>query len=243
MAHNSKGFRDPEPSLDNRPGILFLGDSFVWGYGVEAADRFTEKLRSRHPERQVYNFGVCGYSTDQEYLLLQQHFKAYRPRIVFLVYCTENDDKGNCLSSSRGRYYKPYFTAGPKGIILRGVPVPRSERVFCLQHPILSKPYLFRLIFRAYLNLLHPPARFESSPTTAILDALREYVSAQGAVFCVGLTRSDAGIEQFLRRSKIPCVDLSTDLRIGGGDIHWSPAGHAFVAKKIEDFLVSEKLF
>jgi hypothetical protein len=242
IAHNRNGFRDPEPSLDDRPGVLFLGDSFVWGYNVEVADRFTEKLRARHPERQVYNFGVAGYSTDQEYLMLQQHFKEYHPHIVFLVFCTENDDAGNCSSTSGGRYYKPYFTVGSKGLTLQGVPVPRSDRVLCLQHPVLTKPYLIRYAVRASRNLLYPPARFKTSPTAAILKALREFVSVQGSVFCVGLTRGDPEIEQFLRSSKIPFVDLSTDLRVKN-DVHWSPEGHAFVARKIEDFLVSEKLF
>src|SRR5436190_21880976 len=27
--HNSKGFRGPEPIVDEQPGIMFLGDSFV----------------------------------------------------------------------------------------------------------------------------------------------------------------------------------------------------------------------
>src|SRR5262249_54310760 len=33
--HNSAGLRDTELTEDGRPRILFLGDSFVWGYGVE----------------------------------------------------------------------------------------------------------------------------------------------------------------------------------------------------------------
>lgn len=52
VAHNRHGFRAPEwsPLDPRRPGILFLGDSYVWGYDVEADERFTEKLQARHPE-------------------------------------------------------------------------------------------------------------------------------------------------------------------------------------------------
>src|SRR5712691_7003536 len=96
--------------------------------------------------------------------------------------------------------------------------------------------------FRASRNLRRPPVASKTSPTKAIIEALREYASAHGAKFCVGLTRSEPDLEQFLHGSKIPYIDLSTDLRVEN-DMHWSPEGHAFVAKKIEEFLASEKLF
>src|SRR5205814_9417900 len=50
LVNNSYGLRDVEPAIDSRPGVLFLGDSFVWGSTVEADERFTEKLRGKHPE-------------------------------------------------------------------------------------------------------------------------------------------------------------------------------------------------
>lgn len=242
LVHNSQGFRDPEPALDSRPGVLFLGDSFTWGYGVDAAERFTDRLRSRHPEWRVFNFGVVGYGTDQEYLLLQKHFEQYKPRLVFLVFCAENDHIDNCSNGDSVWAFKPYFRAGPKGLKLCGVPVPCSDWVFCLHHPLLSKPYLFRMAMRAWGNLRSPRPGSGPDPTTAILEALQKYVSSQGASFCVGITGRDPNIEQFLLRSKIPWLDLSTDLRLEG-DWHWSAKGNAYVADKIEQFLVARKLF
>ena len=85
VENNSEGFRAPERTAGDKPGIIFLGDSFVWGYDVDAPERFTDKLQARHPEWNVFNFGVSGYGSDQEYLLLQQRFDAYRPRVVFLL--------------------------------------------------------------------------------------------------------------------------------------------------------------
>jgi len=38
VANNSLGFRDAEPMPTTKPAIVFLGDSFTWGYDVEAAD-------------------------------------------------------------------------------------------------------------------------------------------------------------------------------------------------------------
>src|SRR5438552_3305501 len=42
VANNSQGFRAPEFVSSTKPGIAFLGDSFVWGYDVEAEERFSD---------------------------------------------------------------------------------------------------------------------------------------------------------------------------------------------------------
>jgi hypothetical protein len=240
MVQNSKGFRDIEPTFDKRPGVVFLGDSFVWGYSVDTDDRFTERLRRRHPDRQVYNFGVAGYGTDQEYLLLQQHFQEYHPRVVFLVFCTENDHTDNCSNGDCSWAFKPYFKLGSAGLELCGVPVPRSDRIFCLQQPILSKSWLIRLGMRAWGNHRSPAPPRATDPTTTILQGIRNYVCDHGAVFCVGLTGPDPQLECFLISSKIPYVDLSAAQRLEG-DWHWSSEGNAFVAKEIERFLLDRK--
>jgi hypothetical protein len=195
-------------------------------------------LRARHPEWQVYNFGVVGYGTDQEYLLLQQHFQEYHPRIVFLVFCTETDRLDNCSNGDGKLAFKPYFTVGPKGLQLHGVPVPASDCLFCWQYPLLSKPYLIRLSMMAWKNLRSPRPRPGIDPTITILEALRKYVVDHVAVFCVGLTRHEPEVERFLQSSKIPYLDLGGASH-GVGDFHWDPEGHTVVAGKIEQFLLS----
>src|SRR5215813_711944 len=95
VKHNSRGFRTIEHTKTGKPGILFLGDSFVWGIDVEASERFTDRLQARHPEWSIYNFGVSGYGTDQEYLVLQRFYDEYNPAVVFLMFCTDNDDSDN----------------------------------------------------------------------------------------------------------------------------------------------------
>src|ERR1700730_36302 len=37
IQHNSLGLRDVEHERTDRPMVLFVGDSFVWGYDVEAS--------------------------------------------------------------------------------------------------------------------------------------------------------------------------------------------------------------
>ena len=238
ISNNSVGFRDVEFVTDNRPGLICLGDSFVWGYNVEASERFTDKLQSRHPEWHVFNFGVVGYGNDQEYLLLRKYFEQYRPRVVFLVVCVENDHIDNCSNSGGRLAFKPYFKLGSKGLELHGSPVPLSDYQFCARHPLISKPYLSRLVMKVWGNLRCPPRGSGKDPTTAILQAIHDYVTAHGAAFAVGITGRDQEVEDFLQRAGIQFLDLTTNLRTPGG-WHWSPEGHTYVADRIESFLLS----
>ena len=241
MDNNSKGFRDIEPILSDKPRLMFIGDSFVWGYDVQMADRFTDKLRTQHPEWNIYNCGVSGYGTDQEYLLLKQQFDAYKPRLVFLVFCTENDDDNNCSNNSEGTYFKPYFTVGRKGLVLHGIPVPPSERVFCLQHPLLFKSYLARLVLRAYENLLAPNPHPAQMPTFPLIAAMQDFSKSKGATFAVALTARYPKLEQFLQENHVPFLDLSGCERFREHD-HWNSQGHTHVCDRIEEFLLAGKL-
>ena len=242
VINNSEGFRAPERDVhntNNNPGILFLGDSYVWGYDVEAADRFTDKLQTRHPEWDIYNFGVSGYGTDQEYLLLHDRFDDYKPRIVFLIYSVETDHDDNSTNIRYGGYYKPYCTIAGNKLQLQGIPVPRGERVFFAEHQQLALSYLMRLLVLAYFKAVLPRELENPDPTGAILRDLHKYVESKGAIFLMGLTRSNPRLEEFLKYFKIPYVDLSTPLRYGPlfGE-HWTPEGHTFVCDKVEQFLL-----
>jgi len=236
VVHNREGFRDPDFKTQAQNGIMFLGDSFVWGYDVDAPERFTDKLRQRHPEWTIYNLGVSGYGTDQEFLLLQKYFDSYKPRIVFLVFCVETDHDDNSSNVRYEGYYKPYCTASDGELQLRGVPVPRSEKVFFAEHRLFSRCYLVRLMARAYYKFTAAPILQNPDPTGSILRAMHSYVKSNGAVFCVGLTRRDPNVEAVLRERQIPYVDLSTSLRYPQFGNHWTPEGQTFVCDQIEGF-------
>src|SRR5476649_564340 len=53
VQNNSLGLRDTGFSLDDKPTILFLGVSFVWGLDVEANERFTDLLKPRIPGYKI----------------------------------------------------------------------------------------------------------------------------------------------------------------------------------------------
>ena len=57
--HNSLGLRDEEFSLDAKPTIMFLGDSFVWGLDSEAGERFTDLLKPMIPDYKILALGMA----------------------------------------------------------------------------------------------------------------------------------------------------------------------------------------
>lgn len=237
VEHNSEGFRAAEFVKRGEPRIVFLGDSFVWGVDVELGERFTERLQAKHPEWSIYNLGISGYGTDQEYLLLQKYFDRFQPQVVFLMYCAENDDSDNCWNVRHGGYYKPYCLVDGTQMKLAGIPVPRSHRVFCSEHPVLTRPFLGRLAARAYYAWRGPPALHNPNPTGPILRDLQKYTQSRGALLVVGLTRSHPHLEEFLVHFKIPYVDLGNPYRYATFGQHWTPEGHVWVADRIDQFL------
>jgi len=239
VRHNSEGFRGPERVENGRPAIVFLGDSFVWGYDIEEEERFTEKLQGKHPGWNVYNLGVSGYSTDQEYLLLAAFFDKYKPKVVVLVVCTDNDLVDNTSNMIGARYYKPVFGIKTNGAVeLYGVPVPRSERVLLAEHKILKRVYLFRLITRVYCRIRNPPAMHSPYDLSfALIRRIRWHVEEKGAYFAVGIQESAPILEQHLQKDGTPYVLLATTNRYATYGRHWTPEGHTVVCERFDAFL------
>jgi hypothetical protein len=110
--------------------ILMLGDSFVFGLGVNDNQTFSVKLEEllnrSGPKAEVINMGVNGFGTDQEYLFLREEGLKYSPDVVICFLFVGNDIRENGSVSQYGRY-KPYFTLSGGDLKLNNYPVPRSE--------------------------------------------------------------------------------------------------------------------
>ncbi len=239
VKHNSRGFRDSEHLVDKKPNIVFIGDSFLWGYDVEESERFTDKLRSKLPDWTIRNLGVSGYGTDQEYILLKKHYGFYKSQIVFLLFCTDNDEADNSTNMRYGGYYKPYFVVNENNLELSGTPVPKSENYFFVNHTTLAQSYLFKWLAKLYFEHNSPSLLRLKNPTRSIIAEMNEFVKNKGAQFIVGLADQSPELEIFLTDKKIPFVSLSNSHRYPSYGRHWTPEGHTFVTEKIYDFLVN----
>lgn len=102
---NTEGFRDDDfIKFNDTKRIVFLGDSFVWGWGIEKEGRFDELLQSKLGQSwQVFNLGMNGYSSDQEIILYDQYNSQLAPNVVVLIFFA-NDLNDNLAAAA---YSKP----------------------------------------------------------------------------------------------------------------------------------------
>lgn len=120
------GFRGPSWSAARAPGavrVALLGDSFVYGSGVEQADTLAEKLaatlRARHPERtfEVLNLGVPGTNLPS-HVDMYEAAKTLDPTAIVLCTTLPNDlsDAGGALEQrARGRVTRYSLAAAVVG--------------------------------------------------------------------------------------------------------------------------------
>lgn len=240
--HNSHGFRDPEPVFEKANRVMFLGDSFVWGYDVEEGERFSDQLRSSLIDWDVYNLGVSGYGSDQELILLKEQFDTYQPDLVFLVYCTSNDKLDNSQNIRYGSYYKPYYELIGDRIELKGNPAPKGVRYFSSES-VLKKSFLVRLILKSYFASYHPQIQQKADPTFMILKEMDRYVRSKGSRLVIGFQKKYPLMENFLEKEGVEFINLENEhvYRLAGQ--HWNPEGHTYVANRIEEYLLNDLLF
>lgn len=88
---NRHGLRDDKDIAGAAPGdLVFLGDSFTWGWGVEAVERFSDRVQAL-TGRRVFNLAtptdIAGYAA------LLDYAQSLGARIgeVVVALCMEND--------------------------------------------------------------------------------------------------------------------------------------------------------
>ncbi|OGU21417.1 MAG: hypothetical protein A2X85_02655 [Geobacteraceae bacterium GWF2_54_21] len=127
LKNNSLGFRDIEHAAADRakPAIVFLGDSFTWGYEVNFEEMFVNRLRNMLPEFDIHNLSHRGYGTDQSLLTFAGWNHPGPIRHVVLM-MSENDVDDNNSDYGSGKP-KPIFQLIDGQLVLRGVPVPMLD--------------------------------------------------------------------------------------------------------------------
>jgi len=234
---NSDGFRSERElgSPDSRPRILVVGDSFVFGSGVEAEERFTEVLEWLEPRWRVDNLGMTGWGIDLMVRALEKFGAKARPDVVILAVYTDD-----------------FRRAGPTYAGL-GHAIPRYRLV---DGELVSFPYprpgfWQRLRVVQALRRLQPTTdRNEYALNAALLDRYHDLTVALDASPFVlflpgrGDTPEDQQRRRFLAqwatRRGVPYLDLTGPIHGAGvqrvyipGNFHWNPDGHRTAAHHI----------
>jgi hypothetical protein len=115
--HNDRGFRDTVDSGDR--SIVFLGDSYVWGWLAGDDATIPYLLDRETPGTAVHNYGQPGYSTAQELLLYRDVAERRDHELVLLGYYA-NDPRDNLGVTLGGEPYpkRPRFELASNGSLV-----------------------------------------------------------------------------------------------------------------------------
>ena len=142
---NSEGLRDREHTKAKPPNTLrvaVLGDSFTEAIHVPVEQTFWSKLERKlgncdavkgRKNVEVLNFGVQGYGTAQQLIMLRKKVWDYNPDIVVLAFFIGNDVINNSPKLEYDRY-RPFFVYDASGKLVPDMafrnlaPIDRNER-------------------------------------------------------------------------------------------------------------------
>jgi lysophospholipase L1-like esterase len=255
LTTNSLGFRGPEPNGAISDSILFLGDSFTLGYGVNDGEEFPARvaaaLRERHGDRAlpVVNAGIGDSGNGFWLRFLRSEAEATHPRLVVMQFL--DNDLGDNVSE---RLYA-LTTEGT----LAELPTPPPGLMRRVQGvieatPGLSSSYLVGLVRQfqlpgaassAVAEPTQPSRDFALRLTTAIVEAALEACRERGwpvLGVLVGLDEDQgAAMRDALSRYGAYAIELPSKVdapdlyyRVDG---HWNAAGHADAARGVLEAL------
>ncbi len=93
--------------------VLVIGDSFTFAVDVSNDKTYYSLLAKKSKDMEFFAYGVSGYSTLQEFMVLDKYIDLIKPNIVILQLCT-NDIFDNCyelekISAYNIRRDRPYM--------------------------------------------------------------------------------------------------------------------------------------
>lgn len=252
---NSEGFRGSEIESPSPRSILFLGDSFTMGYGVNDGEEFPALVRKTLNQNgsdrtTVINGGIGDSGNGRWIKFLRSDAKKYNPSIiVFQIHNNDFYDNRN----------ERLFELTPEGA-LRELPVPAQKVIRKVQEiieriPWLDNSYFVGLFRQVQWSLLYTQGNKNTKAPSAIAD--REFLEKQLIIrlmedvlsLCekehwrVLFVLADISpqrliiLEKFFRAHDIPTIVIPNkqerpDLYYKV-DMHWNASGHQFVAEQI----------
>lgn len=108
---NAQGFRADADfdTAETRPVVALIGDSFVFGIGVNAESTMAAHLGRALPAVAVYNFALPGTGMDQIWLSLRHQASRYRPRLIVAGFIDEDFERSQTAFRARQNFTKPLF--------------------------------------------------------------------------------------------------------------------------------------
>ena len=251
---DSRGLRGPErahPRPEGLRRVLFLGDSVVFGWGVDYEHTFVHQVELALNERadgpwEAINAGHLVHDSVQELAVLADTGLAYDPELVLLVYV----DNDAVLTSEQIAPTRPKLDVPPEVVAERERAARRAELAAKLK-PAL--PHTHALL---QFWLSRSAAGQATSPEAALQDgfdlewglaksleavgAMRELCASKGVRFAVLDIYDTKRLASFCEEQAIPYASIGfTDEELASGvtlspsDPHANPLGHDYYTEHV----------
>jgi hypothetical protein len=240
VTSNREGFRASREfdEADSRPRILFLGDGFVSGDGLEESERFTNILETLQPSRRMDNLGMTSFGPDLALRALEAVGTRLKPTLVVF-----------CIYTDAFRRVQPEYDGA--GFVIPKYEL-RSGHLVTVPFPTPNLWNQLRVVIAARKLLWnHTNAMWDLNQ--AILDRFEELGDkrpfSKAIVFLPGTndTQEDRKRRSWLRlyadRHSTPFLDLSDAIHQTGDEAfikdnpHFSSVGHQVIAGELNRFL------
>jgi lysophospholipase L1-like esterase len=244
---NSLGFRGSEPKTFPVNGVLFLGDSFTSGYGVNDGEEFPALIAhelsggSGSDGVPVVNAGTGNTGNGYWLRFLHKDLDVYAPRAIVFAFCT-NDFLDNAVER--------FYTVDQRGGLQEsGIP-PRQELARGAQSlieavPGLAYSHLVGFVRQLFSESGETPSGFgegyADTLTYAILDQVFAYTEKRGLRTILLQIEVDtlraARIDEIARKHGAAIIHAPSSIEHAGFyykvDGHWNAAGHRVVASEL----------
>lgn len=254
---------DTTPKAEGTTRMLFLGDSFTYGMGVDEEQSFVsivgERLASQRGESiQVFNGGIPGSMTEHWRLLFEKMGVEYEPDVVVAVFFLRDGVEGLTTRGLIGHVRKELRDHSRTSIVYRVSALYRLITAGQAQRR-LSNRYLGQ-IETGYIGPDDRTGEWQRAQHTLLW--LRERAERPGGRFALvvfpvlfGLDQDEYPvqaavdeIQDFAQRNDIPVLSLlptyrhmhAPDLWVSAHDQHPNSYAHRLAAEAIVPFVAEQ---
>ena len=263
---NSEGFRVWGDPATEKTKILFIGDSYTQAYQVSDGLAYYDVVGKSREDTEVFAYGVGGYGSLQELMVLERWLRTIRPDLVVWQAHTNdivnNDFRLESSSSENNNHMRrPYYEDGaavlrhPDGRALGFL----AEISYVFRRLAVIRDSLTKRVVGSgeeQMGLADDGFRRSLATTKAILARAAE--AADPAPLILFVVQSGAAplpyeavfTEELCGDRRWHCIRGlderiravgQADIRVdGGSDDHWNDTGHRMAGLAIVDFLETQ---
>jgi hypothetical protein len=260
---------NPGDQSADKLDVLFIGDSFTWGHGVENENTYAA-LVAQHLHLASANLAMASYGTTQALQMLRRNLDS-RPRTV--IYPIVTDHWRRNVSECAPTYYPFCIDCSYVGKASNGLPeirLPRSNGVRRtelqieyerhdlppVQWLVHGTDVIFGRILSKAAQAQASDARLQATAMDFLLSEMTKTVKAVGASLVVVFIPArdeapgaPAQLAQLSHQLGFRLLDVTQSMRANSSatatlylpDGHPNKAGHALIAKDIINFLSEPK--